>query len=171
MDAPCRKRLRNATLAGHSTFNRRIIGKHGDENFAPAGVNNSLRELCPFPCQNLGLGARAVIDGYAMPGLEKVPGMAAPILPRPMKPTSMIFYPHIGLASPRHGADAVVIVSDFAGCRPNRTKMFHMKHFCPIKAQNLIGQRLLAALRQTGQNPRCLRSIIDVIPTSRYNTE
>jgi hypothetical protein len=34
----------------------------------------SLRELCPFPGQNLGFGARAVIDGYAMPGLEKVPG-------------------------------------------------------------------------------------------------
>jgi hypothetical protein len=71
----------------------------------------------------------------------------------------MIFYPHIGLASPRHGGDAVAmvvaIVSDFAGCRTNRTKMFHMKHFCPIKAQNLIGQRLLAALRQTGQNTRC----------------
>ena len=72
MDRAFAKRRKPIAITEERGFDRRIVGKHGDEHGAAAGVRNTFSDLGALGGQRLRLGARAVVDGDTMSRLDEV---------------------------------------------------------------------------------------------------
>ena len=70
--APCPSVEIAAAVSKHDRFERRIVGEHGDDKRVAPSVGRSGGDPRAFPRQRLRFVARAVIDGQAMAGREKV---------------------------------------------------------------------------------------------------
>ena len=72
------ERAEDAAVTKDDRLDGAVVGEHGDDELAGAGARRAVGDEGAFALQRLGAAARAVVDGDAMPGLEKVAGHRLP---------------------------------------------------------------------------------------------
>ena len=73
MDGVLAKRREPAAVSKHNSFDRRVLGEHGDDDRVAPRLGQAPGDLRAIGRQSLGLVARPVESGHAMARFEKVP--------------------------------------------------------------------------------------------------